>query len=172
MKRVLIILSTLLFLQSCGSSQESPIKIRIDKSLHHTLFDFMPYGVIGDADGDSTADIQYISNANIIEINSKHRRLDTCRSYFNKDTLVIELKGIGNFFHDKIVVKIRKKEFWTFIVNERADITISGISKSLVFKDEITHKGQEIFGELIVAFPNQNPSLSFVFYGPFRCIVE
>jgi hypothetical protein len=172
MKRVLIGLSILFGLLSCRSSQEIPIRIKIDKGLHHTLFDFMPYGVIGEADGDSTADIQYTSNAKIIEINSKYRRLDTCRSYFNKDTLVIELKAVGNFFHDKIVVKIRKKEFWTYLVNERAGISITGKSKLLVVKEKITHKGQEVFGELIVDFPDSKPNLSYVFYGPFRCIVE
>ena len=183
MNRVLVIFVTLYFLPSCGSSQDKSSKLRIDKDLHHELFDFMPYGVTGKGDkvfidsvlvfsGDSTTDIQFISNANIIEINKKHLSFDTCRSYFYYDTLIVELKSINDFSSDKIIVKIRKKEFWTYLVNERVGISISGKPKSLVFKEEIKYKGQEIFGELIVDFPGRKSNQSYVFYGPFRCIVE
>ena len=86
--------------------------------------------------------------------------------------MIVELKSINDFSSDKIIVKIRKKEFWTYLVNERVGISISGKPKSLVFKEEIKYKGQEIFGELIVDFPGRKSNQSYVFYGPFRCIVE
>ena len=171
MKNLLTLICVLFTLVYMGSSQTKPNKFKIDKNLKHNLFDFLPYGVHGDPNSD--VETEFVSNALIIEPNNnKHKAFDTCRSYFSKDTLVVEFRSITPFFTDKLILKIKNKNYWSYLVNEGAKIEIIGMPKSLIFKKKIKTKGQEIFGELAADFFSEKLNQTFSYAGPFRCIVE
>ena len=169
MKYILTFICSTFFTVLICYSQDYSAKLKIDKKLNYHLFEFLPYGVHGDPNSDLQQ--EFVSNADITEPN-KHRAFDTCRSYFQQDTLIIEFGSITPFFTDKLVLKIKNKNYWSYLINEDAGIKIIGQSKSLLFRKKINRKGQEIFGVLTVEFLSENLNKTFLYSGSFRCVVE
>jgi len=152
------------------SAQSNSSKIRIDRNLKHPLFDFLPYGVVGDINSED--DHQYISNAAILEKSNNHKAFDTCHSYFKKDTLIIEFRSLVPFVKDKLKIKVKSKQWSGNLINDVASIDIQGRPKSLIFKDRPKRKGQELFGEISIDFWHDSLARTFSYQGPFRCIIE
>ena len=146
-------------------------ELDIDKNLEHHLFDFLPYGVRGDPN--SGIDIEFVSNALIFNQSSDRvPAFDTCRSFFVLDTLIIEFRYMTPFVTDIIWVKIKSRRFRAYLVNEEGGIEVIGEPKTLILKDKIKRKGQEIFGKLSLDFYDRKQNKTNSYEGAFRCKIE
>lgn len=180
MKSLVLIGCFMHFLGNVGCSQNKYFNVRIDSTLKYPLYDFLPYGSsldINFGNLDSTningsgKGYDIVSNADLKEFNKKHLTLDTCRSFFSDDTLVIEFGRIRKRSSDKIFIMITEERSWGFLESEEISI-VSAELKSLAFKYEVNKRGDEIYGELIIDIPDKNGNLKYAFRGPFRCIIE
>jgi len=125
-------------------------------------------------------DTNVILNADISDKGRRHYGFNICESYFEGDTLVIQLENIYSFFpnsmlNDKIFIYIIGRKFY---IKYKYVISLYWLvvkSQKLTVKKLVTQKGERLMGELTVQFINQNPKAKtriFEFTGPFDCIVR
>ena len=181
MKYLFIVL--LIFnLNSCSSySQKETGRIIIDKELESRFFENPPIRaqegflrVYTDSilveSNDSINNWGIVINSHIKEINRTFPLFDSCKSFFNGDTLIIEFKDISKFILDKIRIKVIKNRYYPFYIKGNEEYMATPIS--LKFRNKIERKGQEIIGELEIDFQQSNTNLLQSFKGPFSCVVE
>jgi hypothetical protein len=176
------ILLFLFSLNACSSySQKQTGRIIIDKELEARFFENPPMRaqegslrVYTDSilveSNDSINNWDIVINSYIKEINRTFPMFDSCKSFFYRDTLIIEFKDVSKFILDKIKIKVINDTYTPFYIKGNDEYIATPIS--LKFKNKIEKKGQEIIGELEIDFQQPNTNLFQSFKGPFRCIVE
>lgn len=170
MKYILILFSLHILVSCTNSKQRDEGELTIDKNLANRFFEELNYGVHGP--GINEFNVEFISNADLMDLNHKHYSFDTCRSFFLGNTLIIEFRSITFFLKDKIRLEIRKKYYKGYFIKGSSNKEYVGVPKSLKFKTKINKKGQEILGELAIEFSVPELNLIYSFQGPFKCIVE
>ena len=138
--------------------QNEPGKLIIDKKLEKKFFKKPPIRV------GSTI------NSYIKDVNRAFPLFDTCRSYFLKDTLIIEFTDITSFYRNRLKLKIINSKYYPYYIKENKEYEATPVS--LKFRKRIKRKGQEIIGELEIDFQEPNTSFFQSLKGPFRCTVE
>lgn len=121
---------------------------------------------------DNVKDPEVIINAYIRDSKGNHLSFYTCKSFFSKDTLVVEFKTILNATYEKLKLKIISDKYYVSIIRDGGNKEYMTTPKSLKLREKIDKEGQEIFGELEIEFKDPENNLQYYFEGPFRCIVE
>jgi hypothetical protein len=178
MKRILILYSLFSFIHCSSNAQKNSGILIIDKYLSHHLFEEL---IIQAGSGYDKMYIDSVlvysdssDNGNIL-INADISRndfpyFDTCKSFYSRDTLMIEFTNISKMFYDeKILIKLYKDKYLAFFIGEK-EYTV--VPEYLKFKNPINKKGQEIFGELSFKLEDKDGNLKYALKGPFRCIVK
>ena len=147
-----------------AQSQNEPGKLIIDKKIEKKFFKKPPIRV------GSTI------NSYIKDVNRAFPLFDTCRSYFSRDTLIIEFTDIMSFYRNspnsrnRLKLKIINSKYYPFYIKENKVYEATPVS--LKFRKRIKRKGQEIIGELEIDFQEPNTNFFQSLKGPFRCTVE
>lgn len=186
--KLLIFFTLLLGCENKSNNQEinmseDSLKLVIKKGLSNKFSEGALYASYGGADKtyindtlvDSTAESandEKLYNADIKELRGGHLPFDSCRSFFSGDTLLIEFKEINAFPpSDKIKVKVINADWYVYFVKSNNEENLA-LPKSLVFKESVKKRGQEILGELAFTLLDSTNKRVYLFRGPFVCKVE
>lgn len=171
------------FLCGCtATSQKLDQKLIIDNKLDHWFFNDQPKyeenGYIvtksntGQYDTVWTTPKVTVVNAIINDLNDGQLLFDTCRCFFEMDTLEVVF---GNTLYprdNRIVLKIFQSNY-TFSL-----ISIDGQDKYVILKQSLKikklpeKKGDMIFADLESEFVSEVPGKNYKLKGPFKCKIE
>lgn len=121
---------------------------------------------------DSIQEGQEFISADINEKNRKKHVFNICRSFFSRDTLVIEFTFVAkDYFNDMILVKLFETKYnISYIGKTKKKYAL--IPEYLKFKNPVDKKGQLILGEVSFTFEDEDGKIAYSYDGPFKCIVE
>ncbi len=124
---------------------------------------------------------EIIKNCKIRDIEKNHGSFDNCISYFENDTLVIQIQNNdGNSSEDadwdKMLLHIVKNHFYAeYVYTSKSSYHLILKSQKLILKKSGYKSGERISGELSIQFTNElkiSKTSPISFNGPFDSIVE
>src|SRR5688572_28099942 len=162
MKFILVLLMVL-NLSACSLySQKKFGKVIIDEKLENEFFESPPILAQEGTDTlyidsvlvytDSVKDPEVIINAYIRDSKGNHLSFYTCKSFFSRDTLIVEFMTILNAMYEKLKLKIISDKYYASIIRDGGNKEYMATPKSLKLREKIDKEGQEIFGELEIEF--------------------